>query len=115
MVVLSVGLAPPANLKGIADAFGIELNSHGFCKTDPANPLLTTRPGIFVSGAFQGPMDIPESVLSASGAGSLCGEILSYRRGNLSKERVYPEERDVSGEEPKIGVYVCHCGQISEG
>jgi len=110
MVVLSVGLAPPANLKGIADAFGIELNSHGFCKTDPANPLLTTRPGIFVSGAFQGPMDIPESVLSASGAGSLCGEILSYRRGNLSKERVYPEERDVSGEEPKIGVYVCHCG-----
>lgn len=110
MVVLSVGLAPPANLKGIADAFGIELNSHGFCKTNPANPLLTTRPGIFVSGAFQGPMDIPESVLSASGAGSLCGEILSYRRGNLSKERVYPEERDVSGEEPKIGVYVCHCG-----
>jgi heterodisulfide reductase subunit A len=55
-------------------------------------------------------MDIPESVLSASGAGSLCGEILSYRRGNLSKERIYPEERDVSGEEPKIGVYVCHCG-----
>ncbi len=110
MVVLSVGLAPPANLKGIADAFGIELNSHGFCKINPANPLLTTRPGIFVSGAFQGPMDIPESVLSASGAGSLCGEILSYRRGNLSKERVYPEERDVSGEEPKIGVYVCHCG-----
>ncbi len=110
MVVLSVGLAPPSNFKDIADTFGIELNSHGFCKTNPANPLLTTRPGIFVSGAFQGPMDIPESVLSASGAGSLCGEILSYRRGNLSKERIYPEERDVSGEEPKIGVYVCHCG-----
>jgi heterodisulfide reductase subunit A len=110
MVVLSVGLAPPANLKGIADAFGIELNAHGFCRISPANPLETTRPGIFVSGAFQGPMDIPESVLSASGAGSMCGEILSYRRGNLSKERIYPEERDVSGEEPKIGVYVCHCG-----
>ncbi|WP_038002729.1 FAD-dependent oxidoreductase [Syntrophorhabdus aromaticivorans] len=110
MVVLSVGLVPPANLREFADAFGIELNAHGFCKTNPANPLETTRPGIFVSGAFQGPMDIPESVFTASGAGSLCGEILSYRRGNLSTARVYPPERDVSQEEPRIGVYVCHCG-----
>jgi heterodisulfide reductase subunit A len=55
-------------------------------------------------------MDIPEGVLGASGAGSMCGEILSYRRGNLSKARVYPPEKDVSQEEPRIGVYVCHCG-----
>jgi heterodisulfide reductase subunit A len=110
MVVLSVGLVPPANLRKFADAFGIELNDHGFCKTNPTNPLKTTREGIFVSGAFQAPMDIPESVFTASGAGSLCGEALSYRRGNLAKERVYPEERDVSQDEPKIGVYVCHCG-----
>jgi len=110
MVVLSVGLVPPVGFKKIAESFGIELNAHGFCKTNPINPLETTRPGIFVSGAFQGPMDIPESVFTASGAGSLCGEILSYRRGNLSKERVYPPERDVAGEEPRIGVYVCHCG-----
>ena len=110
MVVLSIGLAPPANVEELAKAFGIELNSHGFCKTNPVNPMETTRPGIFVSGAFQGPMDIPESVLTASGAGSQCGELLSYRRGNLARERVYPTERDVSQEEPKIGVYVCHCG-----
>ena len=110
MVVLSVGLNPPANVEGLANTFGIELNSHGFCRTNPVNPIETTRPGIFVSGAFQGPMDIPESVLTASGAGSQCGELLSYRRGNLARERVYPPERDVSGEEPKIGVYVCHCG-----
>ncbi len=110
MVVLSIGLAPPANAKKFAQAFGIELNEHGFCKTNPFNPLETTRPGIFVSGAFLNPMDIPESVYTASGAGSLCGETLSYRRGKLSKERIYPPERDVSHEEPRIGVYVCHCG-----
>ncbi len=110
MVVLSVGLTPPAEVENLADIFGIELTRHGFCKTNPANPLETTRPGIFVSGAFQGPMDIPESVLSASGAASLCGEILAYRRGRLSKPRAYPPERDVSREEPRIGVYVCHCG-----
>jgi len=110
MVVLSVGLVPPARADKLARIFGIELNEHGFCKTSPANPLETTRPGVFISGAFAGPMDIPESVLGASGAGSLCGELLDYRRGKLSQERVYPLERDVSKEEPKVGVYVCHCG-----
>lgn len=110
MVVLSVGLNPPANSKGLAHKFGIELNSHGFCKAIPSNPMETTRPGIFVSGGFQGPTDIPESVISASGAGSQVGEILDYRRRKLSTERTYPLERDVSAEEPRVGVYVCRCG-----
>jgi len=110
LVVLSVGLTPPADFKRLADKFGIELNSHGFCKAVPFNPIETTRPGVFVSGAFQGPIDIPESVFTASGAGSQCGELLDYRRGKLTTERVYPPERDISGEEPRVGVYVCHCG-----
>ncbi len=110
MVVLSIGLNPPAEVEKLSDLYGIELNSHGFCKTNPVNPIETTRAGIFVSGAFQGPMDIPESVFSASGAGSQCGEFLNFRRGKLSTERVYPAERDVSEEEPRIGVFVCHCG-----
>ncbi|MGD9157087.1 MAG: FAD-dependent oxidoreductase [Desulfobacteraceae bacterium] len=110
MVVLCVGLTPPDDVKGLAKTFGIELNAHGFCKINPFNPTETSRPGIFVSGAFQGPMDISESVLTASGAGSRCGELLSGRRGKLSGEREYPPERDVSAEEPRIGVYVCHCG-----
>ena len=110
MVVLSVGLNPPADSEGLAEKFGIELNSHGFCKASNENPIETTRPGIFVSGAFQGPTDIPESVFTASGASAQCGEFLDYRRGNLAKERIYPPERDVSKEEPKIGVFVCHCG-----
>lgn len=110
MVVLSVGLNPPADFNDLADKFGIELNEHGFCKTNHLNPMKTSRPGFYISGAFQGPMDIPESVVTASGAGSNCGELLNYRRGDLSRERIYPPERDVSGEEPKIGIFVCHCG-----
>jgi heterodisulfide reductase subunit A len=110
MVVLSVGLNPPADYEDLADKYGIELNSHGFCKAILTNPMETTRPGIFVSGAFQGPLDIPESVITASGAGSQCGEFLDYRRGKLSKERIYPPEKDVSGEEARVGVFVCHCG-----
>ncbi len=110
MVVLSVGLNPPADNKKLADKFGIELDSHGFCKTKHSNPMETTRHGVFVSGAFQGPTDIPESVFTASGAGVQCGELLDYRRGNLAKERIYPPERDVSEENPRVGVFVCHCG-----
>jgi heterodisulfide reductase subunit A2 len=110
MVVLSVGLNPPTNVTGLAREFGIELNDHQFCKLDPLNPMKTSQPGVFVSGAFQGPVDIPESVFSASGAGSQCGQFLDYRRGKLTQERIYPPERDVSQEEPRIGVFVCHCG-----
>ena len=110
MVVLSIGLNPPLGVKDIAQKYGIELESHDFAKLNPVNPMETNRPGIFVSGGLQGPLDIPESVFSASGAGSQIGELLDYRRGNLSKERVYPTEKDVSQEEPRVGVFVCHCG-----
>ena len=110
LVVLSVGLNPPNNVKDLAKTFGLELESHDFCWAAPTNPIETSRPGIFVSGAFTGPTDIPESVFSASGAGAQCGQLLSYRRGKLARERIYPPERDVSGEDPRVGVFVCHCG-----
>ncbi|MBC8320737.1 MAG: CoB--CoM heterodisulfide reductase iron-sulfur subunit A family protein [Bacteroidetes bacterium] len=110
LVVLGVGLIPPANVENLADIFGIELNAHQFCNTDAISPIVTSRPGIFISGAFAGPLDIPESVVGGSGANALVSELLNSRRGQLSKERIYPEERDVSEEELKIGVFACHCG-----
>ncbi len=110
LVVLSVGLNPPVDSKDIADKFGVDIIEHGFCKTDDFNFIKTSKPGIFVSGAFQGPLDIPETVFTASGAVSQCGEFLNYRRDKLTVEREYPEEKDVTGEEPRVGVFVCHCG-----
>jgi heterodisulfide reductase subunit A len=110
MVVLSVGLNPASEHQALADKFGIALNLHGFNETVHSNPMQTNQPGIFVCGAIQGPTDIPESVFTASAAGAQCGEMLHYRRGKLAKDRAYPQERDVSAEEPRIGVFVCHCG-----
>ena len=70
LVVLSVGLNPPVDVDGLADKFGVELEGHhGFCKNSLTNPMQTSRRGVFVSGNFTGPTDIPESVFSASGAG----------------------------------------------
>jgi len=110
LVVLSVGMNPPGDAKELARKFGIELGPQGFCKTNPVNPIETTRPGIFISGAFQGPVDIPESVVTASGAGALSGQLLNSRRGKLAQDRIYPAERDTSQEEAKVGVFVCRCG-----
>jgi heterodisulfide reductase subunit A len=110
LVVLSIGLTPPADARALAAKFGIELNTHGFCQTNPLNPIATSRRGIFVSGAFQGPTDIPESVVTASGADALCSQLLAYRRGKLDRDRIYPPEKDVTAEEPKVGVFVCRCG-----
>ena len=110
LVVLSIGLAPSSDAEELAKKFGIELEPHGFCRTNPSNPLETSRPGIFVAGAFQGPKDIPESVFTGTGTVSLCGQLLPRRRGKLGKKRIFPPERDVSGEEPRIGVFVCRCG-----
>ncbi len=110
LVVLSVGLTPPDDVRNLARKFNIDLTPQGFCKTSSVNPIETSRPGIFVSGAFQGPIDIPESIVTASGADALCGQLLAYRRGELATEREYPLERNVTGEKPRIGVFVCHCG-----
>ncbi len=110
LVVLSVGLNPPKYSKELAQKLGIELEEHGFSKTEPFNLIQTSRPGVFVSGTFQGPTDIPESVFTASGAVSQTGQLLKHRKGKLATERVYPEEKEVAKEEPKVGVFVCHCG-----
>ncbi|MCR4418866.1 MAG: FAD-dependent oxidoreductase [Clostridia bacterium] len=110
LVVLSVGLRPPAAARELARALGIELNRYGFALTDPLRPVFTTREGIFAAGAFQGPRDIPETVMNASAAAAAAAEFLAPARGQRVRAKEYPPERDVSSEEPRVGVFVCHCG-----
>ncbi|OGP92116.1 MAG: hypothetical protein A2Z19_06290, partial [Deltaproteobacteria bacterium RBG_16_54_18] len=110
MVVLSVGLRPAKGSRELAARLGVALEPNGFCATVPSAPVATSRKGIYVSGAFQGPKDIPETVAQASGAAAFAMEPIASQRGTLLKHEEYPRERDVSGEEPRIGVFVCHCG-----
>ena len=70
----------------------------------------SSRKGIYVCGAFQEPKDIPYSVMEASAAACEAKAVLSGARGSLTKERTYPQEKDVSKEAPRIGVFVCNCG-----
>jgi len=110
LVVLSVGLTPSQHTTELAQRLSIDLNSYGFCNTRFFSPCHTSQRGIYACGAFHGPMDIPESVMTAGAACALSSQLLSAERGTLLKEKEYPPERDVDQDRPKIGVFVCHCG-----
>ncbi|MBI2955375.1 MAG: CoB--CoM heterodisulfide reductase iron-sulfur subunit A family protein [Chloroflexi bacterium] len=110
MVVLAVGMEPAKRVGELAERLGIKLSAEGFCKTDEFAPLDTSRPGIFACGPFVEPMDIPDSVMTGSGAAAQALALVSRSRDTLVSEKEYPPEIDTSGEEPRIGVFVCHCG-----
>jgi heterodisulfide reductase subunit A2 len=118
MVVLATGLQPPDSARQLADMLSVELNEHGFCETDKFTPLQTTRPGVFVCGAFSSPKEIAETILDASGAAAEVMRLLNDRLHTYPYTRAYPflsaedypEERDVSGEPPRVGVFSCTCG-----
>ena len=110
MVVLSVGLCPNASTAQFAERIGVLLNEHGFYASEPLDVVATSRPGIYVCGAAQGPKDIPEAVQQGSSAAAQATALLADTRGSLVKAPATHVERNISGEEPCVGVFVCHCG-----
>jgi len=110
LVVLSVGVGASVEMEELAQTLGIELNHYHFCQTNPFTPIETSRPGIYVCGMASAPKDIPEAVMDASGAAAAAESLLAESRFSLTKTKEMMPERDVSEEEPKIGVFICHCG-----
>jgi heterodisulfide reductase subunit A len=111
MVVLSVGLSPSQGNSPLARMLGLELDGQGFCRTGEFSPQQAgSRPGVFPAATFTGPMDIPDSISSATGAVALASQLLASQRGTMLRPDHFPEERSVEAEEPRIGVFVCRCG-----
>jgi heterodisulfide reductase subunit A-like polyferredoxin len=110
MVVLSVGLQVPQATADMAAKIGVELDNSNFAVTHPFTPIETTRPGVYACGVFQEAKDIPSSVIEASAAACAAGSRLAAARNTLTRSVEVPEEIDVSGEEPRVGVFVCNCG-----
>ncbi len=117
-VVLATGLQPPDSAPHLAELLGIELNEHGFCQTDKFTPLQTSRPGVFVCGAFSSPKEIAETIIDASGAAAEVMRLLNDRLNTHPYTREWPflstdgmpPERDVGDEPPRVGVFACACG-----
>jgi heterodisulfide reductase subunit A-like polyferredoxin len=116
LVVLSAGMEKPASAETIAQVVQIELDEYGFCRTQPLHPVETSRPGVFVCGAFAEPKDIPDSVIEAGGAASAALATIGQARGTLVTPAEYPPETKVSrADEPRIGVFICSCGSNIAG
>ena len=109
-VILSLGFTPPKGIADFATAIGLRLNRQGFCQTEEFDPAQTSIKGVFVGGAFRNPRDIPESVVEGSSAAAAAASFLTHQRLPLPA-REYPAEGGLAEEVPKIGVFICHCGE----
>lgn len=110
MVVLSVGMETASDAIKLAEKLELAMTEGQFVQTPTFKPVSSSREGIYVCGAFAGPKDIPQSVIEASSASAEAGALLNEARGTLTMKEDIPRERDVTGERPRIGVFVCHCG-----
>lgn len=110
MAVLSIGMEVSRDALDLAEKTGIDLGAYSFAETGSFNPVASTRQGIYVGGCFQAPMNIPSAVAQASSAAAEASTALVSARGSLTREKTYPPEADVSGQSPRIGVFVCQCG-----
>ncbi len=122
LLVLAVGIRPPAMAVDIAAKLGIDLNEYGFCETDKFAPLHTSRPGVFVCGAFTSPKEIAETILDASGAAAGAMQVMRDHLGEHPFTRADPYismdqisfDRDLSRQDARILVALCECaGEIS--
>lgn len=110
MVVLSIGFEPHRDALEFAKTFGIESNVHRFAKTEALTPVETSREGVYVTGTFQGPKDIPETVAQGSAVAGRAMALLGEARGTEIEAIELPPETDITGQDARVGVFVCHCG-----
>ena len=112
MVILSTGFVIPPDLVALAENLGIEVNEHHFLKTGSFDPVTSSKPGIYACGLLESPKDIPETMVQASAAACMASQWLRPSEGpeETEEEEELPAERDVSMEEPRVGVFVCDCG-----
>jgi len=84
LVVLSVGILPNTDFTEMLKSDNIKQDDFNYVKQidELVNPAKTSVEGIFVAGTAAGPMDIPDSILSAGAASS---ETASYLRRNTNE------------------------------
>ncbi|MEE8168421.1 MAG: CoB--CoM heterodisulfide reductase iron-sulfur subunit A family protein [Candidatus Hydrothermarchaeales archaeon] len=111
IVVLAAALKPASGAEALSKILGIAVDEFGyFEELTEEEPFDTLRPGIYINGTCQGPKDIPDSVSQASGAASKAEALLKESRKSLLEVQEFPKEKKVEGAEPRVGVFICHCG-----
>lgn len=114
LVVLSSGFQPSAPCSELIGRLGLKTNPYGFMTAGFAEPVSTSRPGVFVCGGIETPKDIPETVIQAGAAASGAAVLLAEARSEDIPEPDLTPELPVDGP-PRVGVFVCHCGSNIAG
>jgi heterodisulfide reductase subunit A len=109
LLVLSPAIVPSDGTEELARVLEVKLDEYGFIEGFGDGALITSKEGIFVCGAIESPKDIPDTVAQASGAAVKAMEQLFEDRIFEEKKITTEEEIDATGE-PRIGVFICHCG-----
>jgi heterodisulfide reductase subunit A len=82
VVVLACGLRPALRMQEIAAVLGLEVDENGFFKElNPNDPVITSRPGVFLAGCCESPKDITDSVSQATGAAAKALAVVSKVHG----------------------------------
>ena len=76
LVILATTMIPKKDAVELAKILGIEINEFNFFKGKSFHPQKSSKEGIFLCGACRDPMDIPNSVIDASGAAAKAAEIV---------------------------------------
>jgi heterodisulfide reductase subunit A len=90
MVVLSAAMVPPKGIGILGSALHVLRTKEGFLKEFhiKMNPTKSSREGVFLAGAIQGPKDITTSVAQAGSAAALASAPLV--QGFIEKEMLIP-------------------------
>jgi heterodisulfide reductase subunit A len=110
MLVLSVGMVPGRDAATLCRMLGVALNRFDFVQSSSFAPHRTSRPGVFAAGGVLGPKDIPQTVVEAAAVSAAATAELAPARWSRVREPPEIPERDVSGEAPRVGVFLCGCG-----
>ncbi len=115
LLVLSTAIMPSKENKKLAEILDIDIDENGFFQAESilTDPIKSTKDGVYLAGCNQGPKDIPDSV--AMGCGAAANAMLSIMGRDKVTPSPLPPQKDVTGEDPRIGVFVCHCGKNIDG
>ena len=110
MAVLFPAVIPSKGLKELSEILGVKTDEFGFIKTKSStNFIETSVPGIYTCGCAQGPEDISTSVAQASGAAAKAAGRTAIYKAEETVETI-PEIPVLPEDNPRIGVFLCHCG-----
>jgi len=113
LIVLSIGMEISTDTIDMAHRVGLKLTPDSFAESTSFGSVGTSKAGIFASGCFHSPKDIPSSVTDASAAAAKAGALLSEARFTCTRKKELPPEIpqvEIMGVRPRIGVFVCKCG-----